>query len=509
MLALRLSLDGCLRGGDGTVGHKQGKTIYKLRLRVLRVTKEERKGAAPFEVHLQMQGIKKAKQFEVRKLIRRLKAAAAASIEGSESTAIKFAAATSKRLQAQYDTTKSLNTEVLLQQDAAASGQPSDMLSKELPEASDHLIQLACSRLLSATCVKQQIEAIKDQQQDQRAPVAKAQPTPSEVSGAAQQGPLSLEESGAETSTGPTAGLLERYSRDAAMSDNGAAQDAEEDRQIADAAMARLLDKRANAAEQSSTSASDNSAADLSQQSDASHGISCSEDESAEPDMAQSQQPDISPEAGPPPLQNKRKHVMQGNLDLPGPQKQKKQNGVHAGQKPKEMPKKKKNRLGQRARQQLGRAKQSQQMLHGPHPKPPVLKPHARQAAPGMKNTQVRAPAVTRVESKPPATGPVHPSWLAKQKQKQALLTAAPQGSKTVFSDDGQVMASSATHSPAATLPKSASKAPAPALKPAAARLTAAEAEGMHPSWIAKRVAVANQAELASGKKASKIIFDD
>jgi len=38
---------------------------------------------APFELHLQMQGVKKAKQFELRKLIRRLKAAAAASIAGN------------------------------------------------------------------------------------------------------------------------------------------------------------------------------------------------------------------------------------------------------------------------------------------------------------------------------------------------------------------------------------------------------------------------------------------
>jgi len=133
-----------------------------------------------------------------------------------------------------------------LPQDAA--GQPSNMLSKELPEASEQLIQLACSRLLSATCVKQQIQAIKDQQQDQSAVVAKAQPTASEVNRAAafsQQGPQSLEESGTgETSTGPTAGSQERYSRDAALSDNEAAQDAEEDRQIADAAMARLLNRR-------------------------------------------------------------------------------------------------------------------------------------------------------------------------------------------------------------------------------------------------------------------------
>jgi len=41
---------------------------------------------------------------------------AAFMVTGSESTAIKLAAATSKRLQAQYDTTKNLNTEVVLQQ---------------------------------------------------------------------------------------------------------------------------------------------------------------------------------------------------------------------------------------------------------------------------------------------------------------------------------------------------------------------------------------------------------
>ena len=91
--------------------------------------------------------------------------------------------------------------------------------------------------------------------------------------------------------------------------------------------------------------------------------------------MAQSQQAEIFPEAGQKPLQqqNKRKRVTQENVDLPAPLKQKKQNPVKAGQKPKEMPKKKKNRLGQRARQQLGRAKQSQQMLHGPYPTPPLL----------------------------------------------------------------------------------------------------------------------------------------
>ena len=38
------------------------------------------------------------------------------TVTGSESTAIKFATVTYERLQAKYDTTKSLNTEVVLQQ---------------------------------------------------------------------------------------------------------------------------------------------------------------------------------------------------------------------------------------------------------------------------------------------------------------------------------------------------------------------------------------------------------
>ena len=53
------------------------------------------------------------------------------------------------------------------------------------------------------------------------------------------------------------------------------------------------------------------------------------------------------------------------------PQQHKKQKTMEANQKPKDKVKKKKNRLGQRARQQLGRVKQSQQMAQGPSFGPP------------------------------------------------------------------------------------------------------------------------------------------
>ena len=93
--------------------------------------------------NMQTQSLKKAKQFELRKLIRRLKAAAAASpagnavhdhikflpilqllrswdatalAAGTESAATETEAAVSNKLQAQYDITKTLETDVLLQQ---------------------------------------------------------------------------------------------------------------------------------------------------------------------------------------------------------------------------------------------------------------------------------------------------------------------------------------------------------------------------------------------------------
>ena len=82
-------------------------------------------------------------------------------------------------------------------------------------------------------------------------------------------------------------------------------------------------------------------------------------------------------------------------------------------------------------------------------------------------------------------------------------MTAAPLGSKTVFGDDGQVVASHQTPAAAVKVPKAEVK------KPAASKGSAVQAEILHPSWLAKRAAASKLAELANGKKASKITFDD
>ena len=69
---------------------------------------------------------------------------------------------------------------------------------------------------------------------------------------------------------------------------------------------------------------------------------------------------------------NRRKRSVPAATDNQQPQKQKKQKKVQQDLQVKARPTKK-NRLGQRARQQLGRVKQSQQMAHQPYCKPPVM----------------------------------------------------------------------------------------------------------------------------------------
>ena len=126
-------------------------------------------------------------------------------------------------------------------------------MSKEPSKAKDQLLQLACSRLLSATCVKQQMQAIKDQQAAHDADLTEIQPV---VSGSTQVAPTSHEvlQTQKEAATDhasiwPAAveDSSERTSANAVTHDSEAAhaaQDAEEDRHIADAAFSRLLDVR-------------------------------------------------------------------------------------------------------------------------------------------------------------------------------------------------------------------------------------------------------------------------
>lgn len=98
----------------------------------------------------------------------------------------------------------------------------------------------------------------------------------------------------------------------------------------------------------------------------------------------------------------------------------------------------------------------------------------------------------------------LHPSWAAKQKQKQALLTAAPAGRKTVFNESGQSLTVSLPDAevPPGKLAKSAGQAPAVKQK-------ADKAEALHPSWAAKRAAAAHKVDLTSAPTAHKIVFED
>ena len=94
----------------------------------------------------------------------------------------------------------------------------------------------------------------------------------------------------------------------------------------------------------------------------------------------------------------------------------------------------------------------------------------------------------------------VHPSWLAKQKQKEALIKAVPVGSKTVFSDDGHSVMSTLT--PAVDAGTSR-------VVPARRKQQAVQSETLHPSWLAKKAAASKEAQLASRPLATKIVFDD
>ena len=81
----------------------------------------------------------------------------------------------------------------------------------------------------------------------------------------------------------------------------------------------------------------------------------------------------------------------------------------------------------------------------------------------------------------------LHPSWAAKQKEKQGLLSATPAGSKTVFNDDAK---------PLDIQPKHASAPPA---KPS---------QKLHPSWEAKQKLAEKLKQLPS-PTGTKLRFDD
>ena len=79
----------------------------------------------------------------------------------------------------------------------------------------------------------------------------------------------------------------------------------------------------------------------------------------------------------------------------------------------------------------------------------------------------------------------LHPSWAAKQTEKQGLLSATPAGIKTIFDDDAK---------PLDIHPKHAAAPPA---KPS---------QKLHPSWEAKQKLAEQMKQLPS---ATKVRFDD
>ena len=94
----------------------------------------------------------------------------------------------------------------------------------------------------------------------------------------------------------------------------------------------------------------------------------------------------------------------------------------------------------------------------------------------------------------------LHPSWLARQKQKEALVQAVPVGSKTVFSDDGQPVASELA--PAAVSGTSR-------VLPVRCKQQGVQKETLHPSWVAKKAAASKEAQLAGRTVAVKTVFED
>ncbi|TPX73281.1 hypothetical protein CcCBS67573_g05448 [Chytriomyces confervae] len=127
--------------------------------------------------------------------------------------------------------------------------------------------------------------------------------------------------------------------------------------------------------------------------------------------------------------------------------------------------KKKKNRMGQRARQELYEKQFGKQANHVIKRQVEVIK-HKAKAAPAVVDEKV------------------HPSWAAKRAQKQTITAFA--GNKIVFGGEGNSSAQSASA--------------------VASGAGAAPAETLHPSWAAKRMQSAKILDAPAGKK---IVFGD
>ena len=113
----------------------------------------------------------------------------------------------------------------------------------------------------------------------------------------------------------------------------------------------------------------------------------------------------------------------------------------------------------------------------------------------------VRSASVSKAQADRTAQAvPLHPSWLAKQKQKEALVQAAPMGTKTVFSNDGQPVASE--RAPAAVTGTSG-------VLSVGCKQQNIRKQTLHPSWLAKKAAASREAQVSSRSVATKTVFED
>ena len=123
-----------------------------------------------------------------------------------------------------------------------------------------------------------------------------------------------------------------------------------------------------------------------------------------------------------------------------------------------------------------------------------------------MPVRSVQPPSLLQNESVSKARGDksaqavsLHPSWLAKQKQKEALATTDSAGSKTVVSDDGQ---------PVAPRRASAASTDTSGAPPVRHKQQSEQKAMPHPPWLAKKAAASKQAQHASCSAATEITFE-
>ncbi len=174
--------------------------------------------------------------------------------------------------------------------------------------------------------------------------------------------------------------------------------------------------------------------------------------------------------------------------------------------KVKAKPKKSKNRLGQRARRQLAGYQPPQ--MHGGVRK-------REDACDGGGRERERREDSNRKKEEVDE-GPLHPSWAARRQEKQKLSivnTAAPSSNKKiVFNEDGGKKIIAPPSKPSApSNPRHQLRSTGPPASKYQNKGNQEESEGpLHPSWeLKKKLAKAQKQLLKNPSQGTKIVFDD